>query len=465
MASIPYIIDQQAGRPESVQAETTILGAMLLDAGAIQDAIARLAVEDFSLDSHRRIYAAMLALLERSHAVDLITVGEELRKRKEIEAVGGPAYLASLTEGLPRNLSVENYVRIVKDKAQQRDLMALGDELLRETASGQFTASELAQRATMRLESISLDGDVRETQTVGQFIAENYADPESLFTDDRNALGISTGFEELDRMLNGLQPGEVYVFAGRPGSGKTALAGSLIDKICRAQNKKTALFTLENRKKSVLKRMLCGRARISLSQYNRRECSPVQKTYLRDALNEYKAAPLFWEDRNHLTMTEMRTISQRIQRLHGLDLILIDQLSHVDMSDVYERGVRPDILIGRQMTKAKRMAQDLNVPVIIFNQLGRGVAKSSDNRPTLADLKESGRIEEVADCVVFPHRPAYYAKTQIERDEMAGQEEFIVAKQRDGPTGICQVRYIEECCLWLDKATDRQQNYQTPIPY
>lgn len=453
--SSPLHVANQEGRPEDVQGEAIILGSMLIEMDSVADSIARLDVNDFSLETHRIIYKAMLDLHKDGNPVDLHTVTSAMRKLRKLDAIGGPSYLAGLTEGLPRRLNVEHRVKAVKDKAMLRDLMGLGSDLQERAASGEFTASDLAQRATVTLEAIALDGQVKETQTVGQFISEHYADPESIFRDDRKAVGIPSGFHKFDEMVDGLQRGDVYVIAARPGAGKTAWVGNLIDNVARRGKKKVLLFALENRKKSVLKRMLCGRALVSLSKYNKRECNETEKQYLRSALAEFKEAPLFWEDRNHITMSEIRAVAGRIKRLHGLDLIVIDQLSHVGDGDVREKGLRSDEIIGKKMTIAKHMAQDLNVPVVVMNQLRRGEKKGTDNRPSLTDLKESGRIEEVADTVAFLHRPAYYATTEDEKIDLTGKEEFIVAKQRDGPTGICHVKYNAECCLWSDKADDR----------
>jgi len=451
MASIPYIIDQQQGRPESVQAEVTILGAMLLEPLAILDATMKLKVEDFSLDSHRRIYGAMLHLQENGIAVDLITVGEELRKRKEIEAVGGPAYLASLTEGLPRNLSVENYVRIVKDKSLLRQLMSVCDLGMSQAADQSQDAISVLNDVEQRLMEISDSAVSASFSSIQTIVANSFGSIDQLYEQGREITGLETHYEQFDRMTSGLQPSELIIIAARPSMGKTAWAINIAQNSAVKDGKVVAVFSLEMSKESLLRRMLASEALVNSRKIQTGFLPREDRGKLVNALGRLTESKLFIDDTPGITLAEMRAKARRLQQQEkGLDLIVIDYLQLMTASSngpgakKYENRTQEVSAISRGL---KALAKEMRVPVIALSQLSRGSEqRGGDKKPLLSDLRESGSIEQDADVVAFIHRDSYYNKDENgeEDPESKGKAEIIIAKQRNGPTGSVHLAWLAD---------------------
>ena len=451
MASIPYIIDQQQGRPESVQAEVTILGAMLLEPLAILDATVKLRVEDFSLDSHRRIYGAKLHLQENGIAIDLITVGEELRKRKEIEAVGGPAYLASLTEGLPRNLSVENYVRIVKDKSLLRQLMSVCDLGMSQAADQGQDAISVLNDVEQRLMDISDSAVAGSFSNIQQIVANSFGSIDQLYEQGREITGLETHYEQFDRMTSGLQPSELIIIAARPSMGKTAWAINIAQNSAVKDGKVVAVFSLEMSKESLLRRMLASEALVNSRKIQTGFLPREDRGKLVNALGRLTESKLFIDDTPGITLAEMRAKVRRLQQQEkGLDLIVIDYLQLMTASSTgpgakrYENRTQEVSAISRGL---KALAKEMRVPVIALSQLSRGSEqRGGDKKPLLSDLRESGSIEQDADVVAFIHRDSYYNKDENgeEDPESKGKAEIIIAKQRNGPTGSVHLAWLAD---------------------
>jgi len=447
MASIPYIIDQQQGRPESVQAEVTILGAMLLEPLAILDATVKLRVEDFSLDSHRRIYGAMLHLQENGIAIDLITVGEELRKRKEIEAVGGPAYLASLTEGLPRNLSVENYVRIVKDKSLLRQLMSVCDLGMSQAADQGQDAISVLNDVEQRLMDISDSAVAGSFSDIKTIVANSFGSIDQLYEQGREITGLETHYEQFDRMTSGLQPSELIIIAARPSMGKTAWAINIAQNSAVKDGKVVAVFSLEMSKESLLRRMLASEALVNSRKIQTGFLPREDRGKLVNALGRLTESKLFIDDTPGITLAEMRAKVRRLQQQEkGLDLIVIDYLQLMTASSTgpgakrYENRTQEVSAISRGL---KALAKEMRVPVIALSQLSRGSEqRGGDKKPLLSDLRESGSIEQDADVVAFIHREGYYNK-ELEPEE-ENKAEIIIAKQRNGPTGSVHLMWLPD---------------------
>lgn len=443
MASYPQTVTEQS-LPSSPHAEITILGAMLVEPDTIIEAIDILDPEDFSLDSHRRIYAAILHLSQAGHPVDIVTVGDRLRKKKELESIGGISYLASLSEGLPRKLSIESYVRIVKDKSRLREAMSVAS-MLTEAASDQSEESgALIQRAQYALQSIIEDGEETQLQSVGDFF-DDQGDPESMFEVMATVNGIDLGFNQLHEVTGGPQPGELWIVAARPSMGKTAWMCNVSRYAAVQAGKIPAVFTLEQKKQAAIRRMLSASARIDYKDIRRNELRRQDRALLLEHRSILSRAPLYIDDQPGLTVTRIKARCVRLKRKVGLDIVFIDQLSHVSTADCKERDFR--LKVGEQTKALKRMAQELNIPVIVFNQLSREAGKRKDFVPTLADLKESGNIEEDADVVCLLHRPEYYDKSDA---SLAGLGQIIVAKNREGETKTLNCVYQGRIMRWED---------------
>lgn len=440
-----YPIEEQQGRPESVSAEVTILGAMLLEPLAINDATAKLQAGDFSLDSHRKIYSVMLHLLENGRSVDLITVGEELRSRKHIEAVGGPAYVAGLTEGLPRNLSVENYVRIVKDKSLSRSMMAVADLMMTRCADQSEPALDILNSSEQQLLDLAESGIERDLTGVKSIVEGSFATIDGLYESGKELTGLQTHYTEFDRMTCGLQDSELIIIAARPSMGKTAWAINIAQNAAVKDGKTVAIFSLEMSKESLLRRMLASQALVDSMRIQRGFIGEHDRVKLVNALGALVESKLFIDDTPSITLAEMRAKCRRLkQREGGLDLIVVDYLQLMNGGTRTENRTQEVSVISRGL---KALAKQLRVPVVALSQLSRASEQGSKPRkPILSDLRESGSIEQDADVVAFIHRDSYYNKDENgdEDPDLKGKAEIIIAKQRNGPTGSIYLAWMDQ---------------------
>ena len=428
----------EAGLPANVDAERTILGAILLDNAAHIEAAERLTSDDFSLDSHRRIFLRMSELMDGQRAVDIVTLANELTRRKEIDAVGGVAYLASLTEGLPRRPVIEEYIRIVKDKGLLRKLMGICSMAIARAADQGEPALELLSNTMQQLDRIE-DASLRgaDLESVGQWLNRN-----DVFAE--RVPGIFTGIDDYDDMTFGLHPGELTVFAGRTSTGKTSHCGTIAWQMAR-RGKCVAVFINEQQKQSFIGRMLCGRSGVSFKAYRRGQLDVMERIYIEDAVKEFKTLPIFWDHRSSMSVASIRAKSARLKRSGELDVILIDQLSRVSGEGIWQKGMRSDEVIGEKVSALKGMAVDLGVPVGLYHQLNRETTKNEESRPRLENLRGSGNIEEHADNVAMFYRP----------NPAEPAAEILILKQRDGAVGTAHCEFIGECCLWRNRSVKR----------
>lgn len=443
----------EQGLPSSVHVEVVILGAMLLDEVAIMDAADKLEATDFSLDSHQRVYRSIMDMTKAGRAIDYTTVREELSRRKELESIGGPAYLAFLTEGIPRNQNIESYVRIVKDKAILRRAAGIAHGMYVEACDGQEDGLHLVERVIATLHDL---GDVKgdgQLERVGTYLSQQ-GDPEESFTQMATTAGVRLGFSRLDHLTNGLQPKDLIIIGARPSMGKTAFACNIAWNVSVEQGKVVAFFALEQNKQTMIRRMLSSSAQVEYRSILRNTLGPHDKRLLLERRDALSAAPLYIEDASGVTCTRIRSMCMRLKNKIGrLDLVLIDQLSHIPWSDVYEKGLQPPMLIGRQSKFLKRMAKELDVPVVVFNQLKRPDGKM-DPKPRLSDLKESGSLEEDADVVGFLHRPEYYNKSD---ETLKGKGLMILAKNREGATDEVDCEYDGTIMRWTDSVATQDR--------
>ena len=429
-----------AALPANIDAERTILGAILLDNAAHFEAAARLNSDDFALDSHRRIYLRMTELMSAQRAVDIVTLANELNSKHEIALIGGVAYLASLTEGLPRRPVIEEYIRIVKDKSLLRRLMGICSSAIARAADQSESALEVVSETADKLSSIeasSLGGE--DLESVGQWLEKN-----DVFA--QREPGIMTGIDQYDDLTYGLHPGELTLIAARTSMGKTSMAGTLTWQIAK-RGKCVAVFINEQRKQSFMGRMLCGSSSVSFETYKRGQLDWVEKGYIEEAVRDLKMLPIFWDERSTMGLASIRAKARRLQRSGELGLIMVDQLSGISNEGI-DPKMRTDEKLGAKARGLKIVAMDLGVPVILFHQLSRGTTKNEGSRPALENLKNSGELEEIADNVSFLHRPGYYDW----RDEsLRLKDEWILAKQRDGPTGVAECSFVPEICRWQNR--------------
>jgi replicative DNA helicase len=443
MATYPHIVGDQE-RPTSVHAEMTILGAMLVEPVAIIDATMLLKTDDFALDSHRRIYNAMLHLVEVGHGVDIVTVTDYLSKKKELDSVGGLPYLASLSEGLPRKLSIESYVRIVRDKSLMRQLLSVCDMGMIEASDQSREALDVLNQVTGRLTEISEHAVTGGFSDIAAIVRESFGSIDALYEQGREVTGLATHYIEFDRMTSGLQESELIIIAARPSMGKTAWAINIAENAAVRGGKVVAVFSLEMSKASLLRRMLASQALVNSKAIQTGMLMRDDRTKLINGLEKLMESKIFIDDTPGITLAEMRAKARRLKQQQGqLDLIVIDYLQLMTGSNSNSKGFENRTQEVSAISRGlKALAKEMKVPVVALSQLSRASEqRGGDKKPLLSDLRESGSIEQDADVVCFIHREEYYDR---ENEDLKGKAEIIIAKQRNGPTGSIQLAYLAD---------------------
>ncbi len=437
----------------------TILGGMMVEPVAIVDATMLLRADDFALDSHRRIYATMLALTELGHAVDIVTVSEELRRKKELDSVGGVAYLASLSEGLPRKLSIESYVRIVRDKSLMRQLMTVCDGGMMEAADQSRQALDVLNTVSQRLVEISEHAITGGFSDIAAIVKDSFGSIDELYAQGREVTGLATHYLEFDRMTSGLQESELIIIAARPSMGKTAWAINIAENAAVRGGKVVAVFSLEMSKASLLRRMLASQALVNSKAIQTGMLMRDDRGKLVAALERLMESKMFIDDTPGITLAEMRAKARRLRQQHGqLDMIVIDYLQLMTGSTGsgkgFENRTQEVSAISRGL---KALAKEMKVPVVALSQLSRASEqRGGDKKPLLSDLRESGSIEQDADVVCFIHREEYYDR---ENEDLKGKAEIIIAKQRNGPTGSVHLAYLADYTRFENLASGGEGAY------
>jgi replicative DNA helicase len=460
MATIPDL-RLDAGMPANIDAEKTILGAILLDNAAHSEAAEKLESDDFSLDSHRRIFLRMTELMDAQRAVDIVTLANELSRYKEVESVGGVAYLASLTEGLPRRPVIEEYIRIVKDKSLLRKLMGICSLAIARAAEQGESALEVLGAAEAQLMQVTEKGLTGGFQSLDQIVQHSFGTIDNLYKQSREVTGLATGFRQLDIMTSGLQKGELIIIAARPSMGKTALAINMAENAAVNSKATVAVFSLEMSKESLLRRMLASQAWVDQRKLQTGFLVKEDQIKLQNALGQLVESRLFIDDTAGISLAEMRAKARRLkQNAGGLDLIVVDYLQLMSATlpsssrKNYENRTQEVSAISRGL---KALSKELDVPVVALSQLSRASERRGDDkRPMLSDLRESGSIEQDADVVAFIHREAYYNRTEELSEDEKAKSEIILAKQRNGPTGTVHLNFISRFTRFDDPDTTHE---------
>ena len=428
--------------PQNLDAERSVLGAILLDNDAFHPAIEILEAADFSLDSHRRIFTRMVALSEKRQPIDTITLSEELERAGELEAAGGSAYLASLSDGLPTSTNVEHYARIVKEKALLRNLIHTSDNIINQAMEADEQADLVLDRAEEAIFSLA-EKRIREgLLPIKTIVQQTIPRLDEYFERRQHITGLATGFADFDNLTSGLQPAELIILAARPGIGKTALALNIAQYVAMAERKAAAIFSLEMAREALLFRLLCAEARVDSHRFRSGYLSKDEQGKIVAASARLRDAPLFIDDTAALTVLEMRAKCRRLQAEHNLALVVVDYMQLMSGRGRFENRTQEISSISRGL---KALAKELRVPVISISQLSRAPEqRGGDHRPQLSDLRESGSIEQDADLVGFIFRPEVYKDPDNVPEEDRGRAELIIAKQRNGPTGKVNLAFLRE---------------------
>ncbi len=450
-----------AGLPSNADAERTILGAILLDNALLAEAQEKLVAEDFSLDSHQRIFLRMAELSAEGHAIDLVTLAEMLGRNKEVESVGGVAYLASLTEGLPRRPILEEYIRIVKDKSLLRQLMLICSAAIARAADQSESALDVLNAAESQLLEVGEKGISKGLASLEDIVSGSFGSIDNLYQQAREVTGLATHYSEFDKMTSGLQKGDLVIIAARPSMGKTAWAVNIAQNASVRSRAVVAIFSLEMSKEALLRRMLASQAWVDQRKLQTGFLGREDQEKLRRALEDLVEAPIFIDDTAGISLAEMRAKVRRLRQMQGkVDLILVDYLQLMTASLPSQGGKRMEnrtqevSAISRGL---KALAKEMEVPVIALSQLSRSSERRGDDkRPMLSDLRESGSIEQDADLVAFIHRESYYNRDK-EEDPDRNKAEIIIAKQRNGPTGTVNLAFLSQFTRFEDLDTQHEQ--------
>jgi replicative DNA helicase len=425
--------------PHNLEAERSILGAILVHNDAFNTAAQTIDVRDFYRDAHRRIFARMVALNERSQAIDFITLKEELVRNGELEDVGGPAYIASLADGVPRATNVEYYARIVKEKSTLRNLIFAANKILTDAYEADQDSDLILDEAESAIFAVADDRLKAGFMPMSDLVRESYPKIEQLFEHKRLVTGVPTGFADLDEMTRGFQAGDLIIIAARPSMGKTSLALNMAQHVALQPDHTVGVFSLEMSKESLFLRLLTSEAQIDSHRLMTGAIGQKDYGRISHALEMLSAMRLFIDDSAGISVLEMRAKARRLQAEHGLSLIVVDYIQLMSTRGRFENRT---LELGAISRSLKGLAKELNVPIVVLSQLSRAPEARSDHRPQLSDLRESGALEQDADVVIMIYREDVYNRDPNHPD--AGTAELIVGKQRNGPTGTVRLAFLRE---------------------
>ncbi|GAC1435490.1 MAG: replicative DNA helicase [Terriglobales bacterium] len=426
--------------PASIEAERSILGAILLDNLAYNEAAEHLKPEDFSLDSHRRIYSRMQDLVDSSRPIDMITLVEELDRKKELESIGDVGYISSLLDGVPDRPSIEHYIKIVRDKALLRGLIHAANSAIARAADQSDPAEEILNDAEAAIFQLSEKRIGRGFLGIQEIVKESFGTIDALLQKGQRVTGLATHYTDLDEMTSGFQTSDLIIIAARPSMGKTAFAMNIAENAAIQDQKVVGMFSLEMSREALLLRLLCSRARVDSHKMRTGSLWREDMDKVVRAMEELAHSPIFIDDTPGISLSEMRAKAKRLKQQHGkIDLIIVDYLQLMTGGGRrYENRTQEVSAISRGL---KGIAKELKVPVIALSQLSRAPeSRGGDHRPQLADLRESGSIEQDADLVAFIFREEVY---NHDDPELEGVAELIIAKQRNGPTGRIKMAFIK----------------------
>ncbi len=423
--------------PQNLEAEMSVLGAMLFSSDAVFRAIELLRAAYFYSEAHRAIFSAIVNLFDRNEPIDLITVTEILRKNKQLESVGGASYLTHLTAIVPTAANVEHHARIVKEKSLLRSLIQVATQVIQESFDPSGEGGTVLDRAEKLIFDVSQDRIEGKFVRVGDIIRDSIEAIDKLYQRKEHVTGLATGFHDFDVKTAGLQKSDLIVVAGRPSMGKSAFVTGIAEHVSLVLQKSVAFFSLEMSKEQLVQRMLCSHARVNSQHVRTGYLSHTDWPKLTSAAGKISEAPFFIDDTPGMSVHELRAKARRLKVQYGVELVIVDYLQLMEGRVRSESRQQEIAEISRSL---KALARELSTPVIAISQLSRAVESRTGNRPQLSDLRESGAIEQDADVVVFLFREEYYNPTEENRNKA----EAIIAKQRNGPTGSCDLVFLKD---------------------
>ena len=426
--------------PHSLDAEKSVLGAILIHNEAFNHAAELIDARDFFRDAHRRIFDKMVALSERGDPIDFVTLKEELARAGELDEVGGPAYIASLADGVPRSANVEYYARIVKEKSTLRNLIHSANKILAEAYQAEQEPDLLLDEAERAIFAIAEDRIREGFVPLKHLVQSSFERIEKLHQQKGAITGVPSGFADLDELTTGFQPSDLIVVAARPSMGKTSFVLNIAQHVATHSPRTVGFFSLEMSKDQLFMRLLTSEARIDAHRFRTGMLSEKDYGRLSQALGVLAEARVFIDDSASIGVLEMRAKARRLKAEHGLDLLIIDYLQLMQGRGRFESRQQEVSAISRSL---KGLAKELQVPVIALSQLSRAPEGRGDHKPQLSDLRESGAIEQDADVVLFIYRAEVYDKDQTKPEEQ-GIADIIIGKQRNGPIGSVKLTFLNQ---------------------
>ena len=425
--------------PQNIEAEQSILGSVLLENHAINAAQEIINPNDFYNEAHRRIFSVIAELADKNEPVDLITLSNALKDRKLLDSVGGTAYLASLVDNVPSAANISNYAKIVKEKAILRGLIGSATEIINSCYETGSDVDQVLDKAEHRIFEISENKIRTSFYPIKNIVRESFKAIEDLFTRKELITGVPTGFHKIDDMTSGLQNSDLIIIAGRPSMGKTAFALNIAQHAALETQTPVAIFSLEMSKEQLAFRMLSSEAKVDSGRIRKGYLGETDWPKLTTAAGRLSEASLYIDDTPAITVLEMKAKSRRLKAESGLGLIIVDYIQLMRAS-TYQNSREQEISeISRSL---KALAKELKVPVIALSQLNRKVEDRPNRRPQMADLRESGAIEQDADVIAFIYRDEVYNKSDDNPDK--GVAEIIIGKQRNGPTGSVKLAFLDK---------------------
>ena len=432
--------------PQNLEAEQGVLGSVLLDNDVLHDVIPILKVEDFYRDTHQILYRTIRDLYDLGKPVDVLTLAEELSRRDELKAVGGDEALAQLVGSVPHAANAKYYAQIVRQKSISRELIECANEILRDGYSNNFTAEQLLETAEQRVFDIAEDQSRGDTVELKDVVTEAM-DRIAARSESRHPVsGVASGYFELDDITGGFQPAQLVIIAARPSMGKTALALNVCDHASVTLKTPVLFVSLEMGRLELAERLLCARSRVDGHKLRTgQNLGTREMTLLGKGYDELRNSPLFIDETPARNMLQITANARRLRLRQKLGLIVVDYIQLVDSDESRDSRQEQIAKISRRL---KTLARQLHVPVIALSQLNRAVENREDRRPRMADLRESGAIEQDADLVLLLHRPEYY-----DQNDQPGIAELIIAKNRNGATGTVKLTFLKHITRFENLAT------------
>ncbi|UCC66090.1 MAG: replicative DNA helicase [Deltaproteobacteria bacterium] len=429
--------------PQSIEAEQSILGGILIENDALNKVLEVLEDRDFYREAHQKIFHCMAALYERNEPLDLITLTNELKKTKELEEIGGASYLASLVDSVPTAANIVYYAKIVKEKSILRKLISTATEIVTQSYQEGKEIEDFLDEAEQAIFRISEHRVKPAFLPIKEIVKESFKVIEKLYEKKELITGVPSGFKDLDRKTAGFQCADLIIVAGRPSMGKTALCLNIAQYAAINSQVPAAIFSLEMSKEQLAIRMLCSEARVDSSRLRSGFLSESDWPKLTMAAGVLSDAPIFIDDTPAISLLELRAKARRLKSDRGLGLVIVDYLQLMRGRSGVERREQEISEISRSL---KALAKELNIPVIAISQLSRKAEDRPGRRPQLSDLRESGAIEQDADVIIFLYRDEVYNPDS----DRKGLAEVIIGKQRNGPTGKVELTFVSEHTTFKD---------------